>query len=222
MADEHTAQAIRDLSLPPMLMTDAPPSAGDTPSAEALAATFQAAIGRLRSRVHDDALARAALALAPGNRSDAIARIAARLGGGGAAKGPAPAEPADLVAGLGPALYALAVDALEAGDIDDTLCALTLLLASDVSRADAAIGLSIAAWRAGNDDLALDLAVEALSLNPGHPRACLVAGLAQLARGQRRAAQTYLAAASRSARRKPDYRDDLREAQRSLLLLHLT
>lgn len=217
------APVARDLALPPMLMDEAELKASVPGDVAALAASFRRALDDLGAAASSDALARAGLALAEGRYADQVEALARRL-----AAHPETSRSdlldagSDTIAALGPSLYRAAGSDLQTGDDDRALTALLLLATHGTTRADAAIGLCICAWRMGRDELAFDLAVEALALSPGHPRACLVAGLAQLRRGQRRAAQTYLAAASRSARRKPDYRDDLREAQRSLLLLHLT
>jgi hypothetical protein len=53
-----------------------------------------------------------------------------------------------------------------------------------------------------------------------HPRAYYITGFCELQRGNRKNAQSHLAMAARMARRRPEFRDDLRAAQRLLLILH--
>lgn len=141
----------------------------------------------------------------------------------------------DLVDAIGPAempsdgapvdpdaLYGRAVDHVREGRPAAALGALLALQAAPGARAQAARALATLALRHARDDAALQLAERGLTMAPGHPRDSLVAGLVELQRSHRRAAQAHLAAAARSARRRPEYREDLRLAQRALLLLHLS
>jgi hypothetical protein len=178
---------------------------------------------------------------------DAGAGSGAEAGGGasGAAPGgPSPVEQAlsaaidDLVATIGRAplpqgltdadaldadrLYDRAADYVRAGQPAAALTALLVLNATPNAKARAARGLATLALRCSRDDAALLLAEQGLAMAPGHPRDSLVAGLIELQRNHRRAAQAHLAAAARNARRRPEYREDLRLAQRALLLLHLS
>jgi|GEM_PF-3181021 len=90
------------------------------------------------------------------------------------------------------------------------------------SRGAALLGLALCAARHGDWDDALVLALEARRAAPGQPRASCLAGLCELERGNRRNSQTHLATAARLARSNPAYGEDLRLAQRALLLMHLT
>jgi predicted Zn-dependent protease len=119
-------------------------------------------------------------------------------------------------------LYGRAADYVRAGQPAAALAALLALKATPNAGARAARGLATLALRHARDDAALLLAEKGLSLAPGHPRDSLVAGLVELQRNHRRSAQVHLAAAARNARHRPEFREDLRLAQRALLLLHLS
>ncbi len=99
---------------------------------------------------------------------------------------------------------------------------LAALLEPPAVRVYGLVGLAVCAARLGRFDDALALAVESFGPEVGHPRSYCIAGLCEMKRGHRRAAQTYLSGASRIARRDPDHADDLRLAQRLLLLMHLS
>lgn len=90
------------------------------------------------------------------------------------------------------------------------------------SRAKALLDLALCAARHGDWDDAVILALESRRAAPGQPRASCLAGLCERERGNRRAAQTHLATAARLARSNPAHGEDLRLAQRALLLMHLT
>jgi hypothetical protein len=55
-----------------------------------------------------------------------------------------------------------------------------------------------------------------------HPRAYCIAGFCELERGNRKAAQSLLALGARIARKRPEFAEDLRAAQRILLILHFS
>jgi hypothetical protein len=74
--------------------------------------------------------------------------------------------------------------------------------------------------RLGKFDEAFILATACLNLSVEHPRAFFVARFCKLKRGNRKAAQSPLATAARIARKLPEFRADLRAAQRLLLILH--
>jgi hypothetical protein len=100
--------------------------------------------------------------------------------------------------------------------------AVGLETAAPASRAAALLGFALCAARHGDWDDAVILALESRRAAPGQPRASCLAGLCELERGNRRAAQTHLATAARLARANPAHGEDLRLAQRALLLMHLT
>lgn len=140
----------------------------------------------------------------------AIARLVAQHGT------PAPAAPeAD------GSLYARAAEVVAQGRVAEALAPLARLAERPASRAEALLGLAVCATRLACYEDALILAEESRRLGPGHPRASCVAGLCELELGNRRAAQGHLATAARLARRDPAYGEDLRLAQRALLLMHL-
>lgn len=215
MSNEQSAPTLRDLDLPCASMMPGP--ASPMTEGQALALVSAGADDLRRSAQVGDRAALAALAMAGDAFDELGAALATRLGSGGEGGDGRPLDPA----ALAPALYRAAGEAFGRGEIEGAAAALGLLLPLAPARVDGLVGLAVCAGRLARDDLALDLGLEALELQPGHPRACLIAGLRHLEQGQRRAAQTYLAAASRAARKRPEFRDDLRAAQRALLLLHL-
>ena len=119
-----------------------------------------------------------------------------------------------------PFLYDEAVGAVAAGQIDLATTALGVSLYWKAGEADALLGLAVCAVRLEQYDPALTLALDRLRLGHDHPRALCIAGLCELRRGDRRAAQNYLAAAARLARRNPAFREELRASQRLLILMH--
>ena len=119
-----------------------------------------------------------------------------------------------------PHLYDQAVAAVAADRVDQAIVLLGALLNWKTSEADALLGLAVCAAQLERYDEALVFATERLKHAADHPRACFIAGLSELKRSDRRAAQNYLAAAARMARRRPEFREDLRAAQRLLLTMH--
>jgi tetratricopeptide (TPR) repeat protein len=117
--------------------------------------------------------------------------------------------------------YEGAVEAAADGRSEEALILLAALLADDEARLDGLLGLAVLAMRLEAHDAALALAQESLQFSVKHPRACCIAGLCELERGDRKAAQTYFAAAARIARSRPEFREDLQTAQRALLMMHL-
>ncbi len=140
----------------------------------------------------------------------AIARLVGQHGAG--SDGPMPRQ--DL-------LYALAAAAVADGRVAQAVAPLAALAAAPGRRAEALLGLAVCATRLGCYEDGLILAEEARRLTPGHPRASCAAGLCALELGNRRAAQGHLATAARLARRDAAHSEDLRLAQRALLLMHL-
>jgi tetratricopeptide (TPR) repeat protein len=119
-------------------------------------------------------------------------------------------------------LYSAAVALVSADRVEDAVLLLAALLDEPGGRADALVGLAVCAFRLEVYDAALTIAVESLVGDVKHPRACCIAGLCELERGDRKAAQNYFAAAARLARARPEFRNDLQTAQRALLLMHLS
>lgn len=117
--------------------------------------------------------------------------------------------------------YECASEAIEAGRIGEAAVGLVALLGAPDTRSDALLELAVCATRLDRFDDGLVLALASCQDALGHPRAYVVAGLCELQRGNRRTAQTYLAGASRIARRHAEYGEDLRMAQRLLLLMHM-
>lgn len=141
---------------------------------------------------------------------DAIARLVAQHG-----------AHACEVTELGGSLYARAAAAVAEGRITEALAPLSALAGTPGHRAEALLGLAVCATRLACYEDAKILAEASRGLGPGHPRASCVAGLCELELGNRRAAQEHLATAARLARRDTAYGEDLRVAQRALLLMHL-
>jgi hypothetical protein len=199
----------------------AAPRAGRAPTAAAIEAMLRDA----RAELHRVAAAgmasrAAALSLEPSDTEDILPSIAATLAARVQTEELGGAEGLAVGVALAPLLYDQAVEAAAAGRIADAVALLSALLAWPSSEADGLLGLAVCAARLERYDTALVLATERLRLGAGHPRACCIAGLCELERGDRRAAQNYLAAAARLARRQPQYRDDLRAAQRLLIMMH--
>lgn len=121
-----------------------------------------------------------------------------------------------------PVFYACAADALREGEVAEASLGLVSLLPSSGTRADGLLGLAVCATRLNRFDDALELALQSRRCGNRHPRACYVAGLAELERGNRAAAQGYLACASRLARRDLSHAEDLRMAQSRLLMMHMS
>lgn len=192
-----------------------PVSAADGPRAEVSAAlptvppptnvapltreAAAASLAALRAAAKDQPAAKAALAM---------------LGGGPEALDehfPAPDEGA----------YALALRLDGAGDAAGAATVLAVLAGMEESAQAGYLGLAVLATRAADMDLVEALVAPCLAAEDRHPRASSVAGIMELARGNRQGAQAWLAAASRVSRRRPEYREELQLAQRALLLMHL-
>jgi hypothetical protein len=212
---------VEDVLILPVLRRDA--RAGDVaiPAVRGLTSVFREAIAGLRSSAAaGDGVAAAVCALLPKHSAASLTALAGRLAPAARPDG-ADRTQLDLDA-VAPVLYDQAVEAMVEGKAGDATVALGLVAAAPSSRPDGLLGLAVCAARLQNYDAARTLAIETLKHRPGHPRACCIAGLCELERGDRKAAQQYLATAARMARRRPEFRDDLRAAQRLLLMMHMT
>ncbi|MGV6872690.1 hypothetical protein ACUSIJ_08360 [Pseudochelatococcus sp. B33] len=118
------------------------------------------------------------------------------------------------------ALRAQAVALVAAGDIGGAITVLCALLDWPAARNDALLGLAICALRLERHDAALALALDYLKRGGKHPRAHCIVGVCHLRKGDRRAAQNHLAIAARAARGDTAFRDELRAAQRLLIVLN--
>jgi Flp pilus assembly protein TadD len=116
--------------------------------------------------------------------------------------------------------YGLAAQEFSAGKMQRAAVLLATLLHWDMDDAEALSSLAVCAASLGKLDEAMLLASECLKLPQKHPRAYCLAGLCELERGNRKAAQSLLALAARLARTRPEFRKDLQAAQRLLLILH--
>jgi Flp pilus assembly protein TadD len=168
-------------------------------------ADVASSVAALRRAEKDEPAAKAALAML-GDESAAIDRIATIVAAANTDRS---------------GLYGLAVrldgegNAVGAADV---LCVLAGLAGGSAA---GYLGLAVLAMRDARMDLAAALLAPALDSENRHPRACSIAGIIELARGNRSAAQAWLAAASRIARRRPEFRPEMQLAQRALLLMHL-
>ena len=97
---------------------------------------------------------------------------------------------------------------------------LAALLFEDKHNPDPALGLAVCAVRLGRTEEAYVFAMESLRRGGKHPRAFCIAGLCELEMGDRNAAQHHLAVATRLARARPEFREDMRMAQKLLLILN--
>lgn len=158
------------------------------------------------------------------DQSNDVAATAATLLAGMRRNDPSRPSPTSVTIddGVASLLYDTALRSVAAGRVGEAIVLLCGLLPSETRRADGFLSLAVCAARLKRFDEALTLATESLKLSPDHPRPRCVAGLCELERGQRKAAQAHLAAAARIARRRPEWREDLRAAQRLLLLMHLS
>lgn len=118
------------------------------------------------------------------------------------------------------ALQSQAASLVTAGEINGAITLLCALLDWDEARNDALLGLAICAVRLERHDAALTLALDYIKRGGRHPRAHCIIGLCFLKTGDRRLAQTHLAVAARSARADVAFRDELRAAQRLLIMLN--
>ena len=97
---------------------------------------------------------------------------------------------------------------------------LAILYFDEVYGDHAVLRLAAHAVRRQDLSAAEKLADECLRRGVKHPRAFCIAGLCELDRGDINAAQHHLALAARLSRAKPEYRADMRMAQRLLLILN--
>jgi Flp pilus assembly protein TadD len=123
---------------------------------------------------------------------------------------------------MAPLVHDCAVDGFKTGHIDRAAVLLATLQHLKIGEAEALSGLALCGARLGKFDEALTLATECLKLPVKHPRAYCIAGFCELERGNRKAAQSFLALGARIARSRPEFAEDLRAAQRVLLILHFT
>jgi tetratricopeptide (TPR) repeat protein len=161
----------------------------------------------------------AALSLLPDGADALLASIAAAVVTRWTSRSGQPSPQAD-DQWLPPLLYEEAVTAVAEGDVARATTALAVSLHWKAGEADALLGLAVCAVRLERFDQAQSLAFERLRLGQDHPRALCIVGLCELKRGDRRTAQSYLAAAARLARRNPAFREELRASQRLLILMH--
>lgn len=195
-----------------------PVSAADGPRAEVSAALPAVpppvSVDRVTRELADASLA----ALRMATKSDAAATAALAMVGDGSAA-------LDRVAALSATsdgdAYALALRLDDEGDAEGAAGLLAVLAGLPDGAAAGFLGLAVLATREARFDLVEPLVAVGLAAEDRHPRACSVAGIMELARGNRQGAQAWLAAASRIARRRPEYRAELQLAQRALLLMHL-
>jgi hypothetical protein len=117
-------------------------------------------------------------------------------------------------------LHWVAEEEFGASRAESAAILLSSLLFEDELGPDPTLGLAICAVRLGRLNEAFALATESLRRGSKHPRAFCIAGLCELDRGDRGAAQHHLAIATRVARSRPEFRDDMRMAQRLLLILN--
>ena len=198
------------------------PSAGDFRAADANEAArviscVLTARGEFeRRRMADDAVASAILALgatawADKGIADVEAAIAGQPVGGDSDE--------NRMASL---IHDCAVNGLKTGHIERAAVLLATMQHLGMEEAEALSGLALCGARLGKFDEALTLATECLKLPVKHPRAYCIAGFCELERGNRKAAQSFLALGARIARSRPEFAEDLRAAQRVLLILHFT
>lgn len=114
----------------------------------------------------------------------------------------------------------LAADAFAAGRTERAALLLSSLLFLDQPGVDPVLGLAVCAVKLDRLEEAFALATESLRRGSKHPRAFCIVGLCEFDRGERAAARTHLAIAARLARSRPEFREDMRMAQRLLLILN--
>lgn len=118
-------------------------------------------------------------------------------------------------------LYVLSRQLDAAGRANDAALVLAVLSSVEGGHTAGMLGLAVLATRDGKMGPAGELVAACLEAPERHPRATSLAGIGALERGEKQAAQAYLATAARLARRNPGYSDELQIAQRALLLMHL-
>ncbi|MEJ1160510.1 hypothetical protein [Prosthecomicrobium sp. N25] len=168
------------------------------------------------------ALWRAGLARLGGPAAEALDRLAGDVGIGPGSAGPTGVVRFDDLRVAAASALAALDGTSPAGALAGAIAPLVMLCGNDASGPDGLIGLAALAVRRDDVAAAAVFAGEALRLAPGHPRAACLAGFAALAAGDRKGAQQLLAGTARLARRRPEYREDLRAAQQLLLIMHLT
>jgi hypothetical protein len=119
-------------------------------------------------------------------------------------------------------IHDLAVEGFQSGHNERAAALFATLLHLEKQQAEALSGLALCGVRRGQFAEALTLATECLKLPEKHPRAYCIAGFCELERGNRKAAQSLLALGARIARKRPEFAEDLRAAQRILLILHFS
>lgn len=115
--------------------------------------------------------------------------------------------------------FAVAKAEMAAGAIDRAAERLMPFLVVEAASAAVLAALAGACLRANRVGDALALVGRCLDGSPLYPPALLVAGEAELARGNRKAAQGFLAKAARIARKMPEHIEAMRAAQQLLLRL---
>jgi len=214
--------------LPPLSLEPAMLEAEAAVAADRVVALVAAARAALERRSADrDAVAVAALSLAPAWPDDALraawdasdAREVAPSAKTTPSRAGRDAPVTDAERDVG-ALYERALLEIEAERFAFAAILLLPVLHLEAGKADGMVALAICGIHVGNFDAARDLAMECTRLPEKHPRAFSIAGFCELQRGHRKAAQLLLAQAARLARRRPEFREDLRAAQRLLLILH--
>jgi Flp pilus assembly protein TadD len=150
--------------------------------------------------------------------ADIEAAIGERRSGANSAQGSAIAD-TDRIALF---IHDLAVEGFQSGHIERAVVLFATLLHLEKQQAEALSGLALCGVRRGQFEEALTLATQCLNLPEKHPRAYCIAGFCELERGNRKAAQSLLALGARIARKRPEFVEDLRAAQRILLILHFS
>jgi hypothetical protein len=195
---------------------------GDVPGADRIIAVIRdARTGLELLAAEADPIATAVLRLAPGWAESALPALGAAVVAGAAAQldpeGRAGDHEGDPLVG---AFCDAAVAEIQAGRIEPAAALFATLWQRKSATADALIGLAICGTHLGKFEEALVFANECMKLPEKPPRAFCIAGFCELQLGNRKSAQSLLALAARMARRRPEFRDDLRAAQRLLLILH--
>jgi Flp pilus assembly protein TadD len=205
------------------------PSAGDTRFTQAAGAAqvmtcVRAAGAEFQRRLATgDSVAKAILALAANawaeqELADIGAAIDERRIGGNPVQTSANAD-TDWIALF---IHDLAVEGFRSGHIERAAALFATMLHLEKQQAEALSGLALCGVRRAQFAEALTLATECLKLPEKHPRAYCIAGFCELERGNRKAAQSLLALGARIARKRPEFAEDLRAAQRILLILHFS
>jgi len=202
--------ALTVLTLP--LRAPAPkgnPSAGLSREAGDAAQVVERGWTQLSARAGEgDPAAANILALAPEISLDACRRALDEIGAEAAAD--------DVSARI----YAAALREFAAERLHPCIGLLAALMFEAEPGADPLIGLAICAMRLERFAEADMLAAESIRKGSKHPRVFCVAAVCRLQAGGKSEAMDLLALASRLARRDPEFRDDLRIAQRLLISLH--